>query len=236
MTERVMNVKEWFSYEGRLIQFLQKTGELILLNIAFILCCIPVVTIGPALTSFYYAVVKSIRHERGNPLEEFFGSMKRTLGRGCLLTIEILLGAAILYLGKTTAQAAGNRHLMAVYLGLLVIGACVIVYVFPVLSRFEMKLSGIWKLSFVMAIRFLPITVAMIAGTAVVVWMLFFILPMPCVVIVPGVFCFLATFLMERALLAYMPKAEGDEDAWYYEKRERKQQKNERKEVRHEGL
>lgn len=229
-------MKDLFSSEGRLVQFLQKTGELILVNIAFILCCVPIVTIGSSLTSFYYAVMKSIRRERGNPLGEFFSSMKRTLKKGCLLTLELLAWVVVLYLGITGTEAAGNKHLEAVYIGLAAVSACVAVYLFPVLSRFEMKLSGIWKLSLVMAIRFLPVTIVVIAGTALVGWLLFFYLPIPCMLVVPGCWCLAVTFLMEKALLAYMPKAEDGDDAWYYEQKERKQQKNERKEVRHEGL
>lgn len=231
-----MRMKELFSMEGRLMLFLQKTGELILVNIAFLVCCIPVITIVPAVSSFYYTVIKCIRRDRGNPLEEFFSSMKRTLGKGCLFTLEIAAAGIVLWLGGSGAAAAGRQHLEAVYIGLGALLVCAAAYISPVLSRFEMKMSGIWKLSFVMAVRFFPVTIAVTAGTALLTWLLIFLLPVPCILVAPGCWCLLTTFLMEKALLAYMPKAEDGEDAWYYGQRDRKQQKTERKEVRHEGL
>ncbi len=232
-------MKEWkdlFSYDGKVIQFLHKTGELILVNIVCILCCLPFITTGSSLTSFYYAVTKGIRRERGNPLEEFFGSMRRTLGKGCLLTLEILVWFGALYLGRRYAQAQGSTRMETVYLALMLLSAGVLVYVFPVFSRFEMRLSAIWKLSFVMCIRFLPITAALLAGSGVLGWLLIYHLPMACILVIPGCWCYAVTFLMEKALLAYMPRPEDGDDAWYYEHKERRQGKRERKEVRHESL
>ena len=39
--------------ENPVIAFLNKMADLILLNLIFLLCCIPVVTIGPAITALY---------------------------------------------------------------------------------------------------------------------------------------------------------------------------------------
>ncbi len=212
-------IRKFFAWDGSLMQFLHRMGELILVNIAFVLCCLPLVTIGSSVTSFYYTVIKSIRRERGNPLQEFFGSMKRTLGNGCIVTVASALILGVLYIGARQQLDAGNRHLAAVYVGLIVLCVCVLVNLFPVMSRFSLRLPGLLKLSFVMGIRFLPVTVFTALGTAVVGWLLFFILPVPCIVILPGCWCYVVTFFMEKALLAYMPKPEPDEDAWYYEDR-----------------
>ncbi len=234
--------KELFAYDGKVIEVLNKLGELILVNIVFVVCCLPIITIGSSLTSFYYAVIKSIRRERGNPLGEFFSSMKRTLRKGCIVTLEALLWIALLYLGREYARAVGSTRMELLYLALMVISAGVLMYIFPVLSRFKMKLSAMWKLAFVMCIRFLPVTAVLLIGSAAVAWLVIFHLPMACVFIVPGCWCYIVTFLMERVLLAYMPKPEegdeSDENAWYFEHtdKEGKRAKKERKEVRHESL
>lgn len=210
------NLKDFFSYDGGLIRFLHKLGELILVNIVFILCCLPVITIGSSVTSLYYTVIKSIRRERGNPLSEFFSSMKRTLAKGCAVTAVSAVVFAILYLGARQQLDAGNRHMAAVYVGLAILGVCVLVNIFPVMSRFDLKLSQLLKLSFVMGIRFLPVTVITALGTALVGWLLFFWLPVPCIAVLPGCWCYIVTFFMEKALLFYMPKPKPGEDAWYY--------------------
>ncbi len=205
------------SYDGKLVGFLNKTGEIILLDMAFLVCCLPVVTILPALTSLYYATMKSIRRERGYPLKEFFSSMKRTLPKGILLTVIWLLWLAALFFGRDYFSGAdGERTAMSVLYGFLIfVSACVLICLFPVFSRFELKLTGILKLAFVMSIRFLPLTVLELAGTVLIGWVLVYFLPIPCFFFVPGLWCLVLTFPMEKALRAYMPKAKEGEEQWY---------------------
>ena len=38
----------------------------------------------------------------------------------------------------------------------------------------------------------------------------------PCVAFVPGCWCFIVTFMMEKVLLHYMPEPGEGEEAWYY--------------------
>ena len=49
----------------QLLHRLIKLVDLLWLSIIFFVTCIPVFTIGPALTALYYTVVKFIRRERG---------------------------------------------------------------------------------------------------------------------------------------------------------------------------
>ena len=46
---------KFFSWDGRFMELINGFGELVMLSVAFLICCIPVVTIGPAMTSLYYA-------------------------------------------------------------------------------------------------------------------------------------------------------------------------------------
>lgn len=216
-------MKSWFSkvfaYDGTLMEVLTKFGQLVLLTLIFLISCVPVVTIGSAIASLYYAVIKSIRRDRGSPLMEYFNSFKRTLPKGIVITVILLVAGFALYSGYSaavgTASSAG-RVLATIY---VVVGALLVisgVYIFPILSRFEMKIMQMWQLAFVMGIRFFHFTVLIVVLTSLVVWLQIYVLPIPCILFVPGVWCFLVTFVMERALLYYIPKPKEGEDAWYY--------------------
>lgn len=212
--------KGFFSYDGKLMEILNKLGEIILLNIVFLLCCVPVVTAGSALTSFYYAMMKSVRRERGGPIREFMGSMKRTFARGVLMTVGMIVWMALLFLGWRMARTGAEDAVtfpVVLYGVAIVVSICVLIYLFPVFSRFEMSFMQMIKLSFVMCIRFLPITGAVAVGSAIVGWLLIYWLPVPCILAVPGFWCYAVTFLMERALKHYMPEAKPGEEQWYDE-------------------
>lgn len=203
--------------DGKLVGLLDKSGELILLDMAFLLCCAPIVTIGPALASLYYATMKSIRRERGYPVREFFSSMKRTLKNGVLLTLLAAGWLGLLFFGRHYARTGQWKASpgAGLYDAFIILSICALIYVFPVLSRFEMKLAAIIKLSFLMSIRFLPVTVFGIAGTAAVVLLMIYILPIPCIFFVPGLWCLALTFMVEKALLAYTPAAKPGEEQWF---------------------
>ncbi|MCM1558885.1 MAG: YesL family protein [Butyrivibrio sp.] len=211
-----------FSGEGKIVGLLNKSGEIILLNTAFLLCCLPVVTVGPALASLYYATMKSIRRERGYPVREFLFSLKRTLKKGILLTILAVLWLGLLLFGRYYARTGQWKASPGpgLYDAFIIVSVCVMIYIFPVLSRFEMKLTGILKLSFLMSIRFLPVTVLSIAGSAAAVLLMIYVLPIPCIFFVPGLWCLALTFLIERALQAYTPEAEPGEEQWFDRKGE----------------
>lgn len=203
--------------DGKVVGLLNRSGELILLNMAFLLCCVPVVTLGPALASLYYATMKSIRRGRGYPVREFFSSVKRTLGKGILLTLLAAVWLGLLFFGRYyagTGQWKGAPG-PGLYDAFIIVSICVTIYVFPVLSRFETKLTEILSLSFLMSIRFLPVTVLSIAWLAAVVFLMIYVLPIPCISFVPGLWCLVQTFLMERALRAYTPEAEPGEEQWF---------------------
>lgn len=212
--------QRFFSYDGKPMEILNKLGEIILLNIVFLICCVPVITIGSSLTSFYYAMIKSVRRERGGPIREFMSSMKRTLGKGSLLTVAIIVWMAFMYLGIRMAWTGAEERVtftLALYTVAILLSGCVLIYLFPVLSRFEMRMSQIVKLSFVMSIRFFYVTAVIAIGSVAVGWLLVRYLPVACILIVPGIWCYAITFLMEKALKYYMPEAKPGEEQWYDE-------------------
>lgn len=212
--------KKLLGPEGSITYFMTKAGQVIILNIIWLISCIPIFTIGTATTSFYYAMMKNIRRDRSYPVVEYLASFKRTLVSGSILTICIGVWLFLLYhlYGLAMLQPTETGIFLGrMYIALAVLTLAVVLYLFPVLSRFTMKLTSMVKLSFVMAIRYIGFTLLMLAGTGVLVWAWMFYLPMPTIFILPGAWCFVCTFMIEKALRKYMPAPKEDEDAWYYE-------------------
>lgn len=204
----------FLEYDGPLFRIMQKLGNMIIINILFLVCCIPVISIGPAVISLYYTMVKCVRHERGYGTQEFLSSMKRIWKKGSLVTLGFMVWGTCLWLGLRQGQ-----NTICFVFALLTIMAGI--YLFPVMSRFEMGTVASIKLSFVMSIRYFPITTVLVLGTVIVGYALFFLLPMPCILFVPALWCYVASLGIEKALRGYMkPKeelTEEEKNAWYYE-------------------
>ena len=197
-----------FAPESSLMYYMTKAGWVIILNIVFLISCLPVFTIGTAVTSFYYAMMKSIRRDRSYPLLEYWSSFKRTFVKGSMVTVGTGIWISLIWYLWNIAAVSGEEtglFLQKFYTGLLVVTGAILIYLFPVMSRFTMKLSSMVKLSFVLA------------GLLLLVFVWFRYLPIPMIFIWPGAFCFAGTFLMEKVLRKYMPAPAPGEDAWYYE-------------------
>lgn len=211
MIEKLLDV------EGPVMRFFDKTGQLITLSFLWLLGCLPIVTVATSTTALYYASMKVVRRDRGTAAQEFWRSYKANLGRG--IPVTVLMGAVmgLLLLNIQILQNQPNQTLLSActVAGLAVLGG-VSMYICPVLSRFTMKMTSALMLSFVMAVRFLHYTLLLLAGTALMIGLQIWVLPMPTVLILPGLWSWATTFLTEKALRRYMPEQEADCDEWYY--------------------
>ncbi len=215
-----------FSMDNPVFSFLGKAFDVIILSLIWIILCIPIVTIGPNNTAIYYVTVKVIRRERGYLFREYFKSFRLNFKRafiiGLLLTVLYIIIGFDLIWAWNNVKSGGTMG--SVFLGIfaatsfLVIG--VSLYVFPILSRFDMTVKQLIKASAFMAIRHLPSTIAMVIITAAGI-LAVYIIPL-LLFIIPGSVVILTSLLMERIFKKYMPKADTDEentskDEWYLE-------------------
>lgn len=129
-----------FRYQGWLWRALNTLTDILALSVLWLLCSIPVLTLGAATTALYDSVVRCIRYKQSGPYERFFRTFKNELVPGLLLT---LLWGAVAALGlwmlallrqysakAPTAMAAGAAYYVALILPLG--AAC---WVFPILSH-----------------------------------------------------------------------------------------------------
>ena len=78
------------------LRFFHDLFDLMVVNWMWVLCCIPVVTIGPATCGLYTVTLKLAREEPVNPVKDFFRGFKENFKSGLLLGLlaAILLVAA----------------------------------------------------------------------------------------------------------------------------------------------
>lgn len=172
--------------------FINKIIDLVVLSLVWLVCCIPIITIGPACAALYYAVVKVIRRQRGYPVREFWRAFKSNFKKGILFeVIWLLLGAMTLYtdlplvLTLLDIEKVQNMILLVLFgtKAILLLGT--VCWIYPLMSRFEEELLKLAQASVYLLVRYLPVTLAVIVllGAAVflIVWepLLLAVLPGP---------------------------------------------------------
>lgn len=203
-----------------------KVWDMILLSIIWVLCSMTIVLIGPATTAMYYSVVKVIRRERGYVTREFFHSFKDNIKLGIITTIIFVILSYVMYIDFTYSKVMldeGKSYgslLIAGFIAITTVLVFILIFIFPILSRFTLNLKGLFKTAFIIAMKHFPTTFLLaiiIAVFALAVYLIY-----PAIFIAPALCCLVCSFLIERVFKKYMPKPEGTEeetgkDLWYWE-------------------
>lgn len=214
----------FFNYDNQVFSSINKMVDMLVLSIIYVLICLPIVTIGPATTALYYTIVKNIRRERGYPFREFFKSFKNNFKQGLILTLIFVAIYLVLFfdINFTATELKGMQRniFTGIFIGLTILVISINLYVFPYLSRFEVKLKQLFKNSFFLSIRHFPSTILMFI--IVVLGFLASLTIPPLIMIMPGIVILLQSFLVERIFKKYMPDKSEDNyeqgvDEWYLE-------------------
>lgn len=214
-------MKSIFSSDTGFARVMNKVGDIILLSILWIICCIPLITIGASTTAAYYTAAKVIRHSEGYEWNEFFKCFKLNFKSTVVMNLVFVICIAFFIFNFIVMGGAEDEmffYLKIIYIAIGIVLIGVYAYAYPILSRFNMKSGKIMMMSLQLFFRHFPTTMGII-GLFLVTLFGMYMLPWA-FFILPGVFMFIVTFLMERVLLKYMPKPEeGSEEAekWYFQ-------------------
>lgn len=165
-----------FNLDSPLMQVLNKITDLIWLNILTMVCCMPVITAGAALTAQHYVVLKMVRNQEGYIARSFFKSFKTNFRQATCIWL-IILAFILMFAGDlyifTYSEMEFPQILVILVCAAAIILSLVGVYIFPVLARFDNNIKNTIKNSFIIAIISLPRTIAMILVTALPVILLY---------------------------------------------------------------
>ena len=205
--------------ENKIINGMNRIGNALLLNMIFIICSIPVITVGASLCAYYYAMIKSVRRERSYVLKEFFAEFKRGFVKSLLFTLAIAAFAFLIWFDREYFAYNGGQYAfvaVAVLDVLAIFLAFVTVWIFPVISRFQGTFKELLKRAYMISFKHILKTLLLGAGFAACIY-LCLIFPVTFTLIFPPVFCYLSTYLIEPVFKKYIKEPSADEDGWYYD-------------------
>ncbi len=159
-------MRSLFSLDSPIHKFVDKFANLMILNFLTIICCIPIVTIGPAVASLFYVTMKMVRNEEGGILHNYFHSFRINFKQGLLVGLIVLLVGALLGLDLyyIYQMLAGDKFYdMIVFVVIcvsLIIYFMASTYVYPLLAKFENSTKQLLRTAVLLSIRHLPATLA----------------------------------------------------------------------------
>ena len=209
----------FFNAENPIFRFTSRVLDILVLSALWVICSLPVVTIGPASAALYYSCVKCLRYKEPHPYGSFFSAFRQNLATGAAATVMVLLAALALAAVYAFLESMMIPDVFRVmYLVLMLVPMSVVTCAFPLLSRFTCTVGALLSNSLRLTFRHLPRVVAAgaLTVTAVVLTVLFWYYGV--MLLTPALCALLSTFLLEPVFRKYTPEEEleeGAETPWY---------------------
>ena len=197
-------MRSLFSPDNAVMQFIAKIFDLVVLNLIFILSCVPVITIGASISALYYVSLKMVRGEDPYIWQNFWKSFRQNFKQSTI--VWLLFIAISLFLGmdfyiiksQDTVLFAVVRTGLWVICGILF---SMFVYIFPVISHFVCTTRQALKNAALMAIAHLPYTFLLLAGHALIVFLCTFSTKTFALVVVLSGLCGFSVFSFTACIL-----------------------------------
>lgn len=174
-------MKQLFAYDSPVSQALFKFCWACCLGMVWLVCSLPVFTIGASTTALYAVTIKLVRDTEGtSPVRQFFRAFRQNFRQATVLWLMLLAVGTFLALDgyilfHLRRSAVGGMAvvwtlLLAVILAAAVVYTLVLLHTFPLLSYFENNSRAMLLNAFLVGVRYLFCTILMLALHAVVLW------------------------------------------------------------------
>ena len=213
---------KFFSYESKFSQLILALCQCCLLNLLWLICSLPVITIGASTTALYYVCIKIIRGEEQYVIPMFFRSFRENFRQATqlwliLLPIGVLLGVdgyVLYHLRSSSAvpMAVLWTLILAVVIAVSIVYVIVLLYVFPLLASVSNTNRAMLKNAFLIGTHYLFATILVFA----VHFAMFFVVVAwftPLIIFGEGLCALISAWLLNNILIACSGTPEDAEES-----------------------
>jgi len=139
----------FLKYDSPVMEFISSVVDFIILNVLWIICCIPIITIGAATSAKYAGSMRILRGEDNPVFKSFFKDFKDNFKQATqiwlvLLAVVALVAADWLWMNEKGINTIPTPYMIAiVVLTIAVIGVYMSIFAF--IARFTVTTKEAWK-------------------------------------------------------------------------------------------
>ncbi len=154
-----------FKLDGPIHKILSRILDLIILNVIFTICCIPIVTIGASWCALYDVMFKIKEEKDSNVFKQFFIAFKDNFVQSLFGTLILVVLAALLYMDYNIVfvqKLYDSAVMRALFYIVLFVVTGFFSWLFPMIARFDNKFGMQFKNAFMLCLAHLPTTVLVV--------------------------------------------------------------------------
>ena len=165
-------MRKIFSPDGALFRIVERLTNLVVLNLLYLLFCVPIFTIGPATAALHYVTLKYVANEEDRVWAPFIHSFKQNFKQGIAVGLgSTAVGVFLAFDMYWIYQMVNAGQTFDKVVLVLVSLACIVylmmtAYIYPLLARYDNSTKQMFRTALILAIRHLPATLCLAAISA----------------------------------------------------------------------
>lgn len=183
---------------GKLVDMAVLTG-------LWLLCSLPVITVGASTSALFYVTLKLARNQEGYTVSSFFKAFKANMKQGlCAGLIGLALSvflACDLYCYYQMGSRGGTV-LFCIFLTATLLCLMVFTYLFPLMARCEADLKKLFMMAFVMSVRNFGWTLLMIVAAVCILAIGLFVAA-PLLMVGAGLAAYIDSLILNQIFAQY---------------------------------
>jgi uncharacterized membrane protein YesL len=212
-----------FNLDGPFYKFGSVIWDIMALSMLWVIFSLPVFTIGASTTALYYVTTRRVSKKEGYLTRDFWTSFSSNFKQSTLVWLLIMVIGALLlwnlyymFFRTELLREAMPETMLMIMLPLQVLFFIELVlftlYVFPIISRFEIKGKMLFKTTMLMAHKHLPTTVLLLAMFFALLLSMFNYPHIMLILFSSGIYAYAASYFFVKLFKKYRPEMDKDPD------------------------
>lgn len=157
---------KFFNYDNPVFKAISVIGDMLILSLLWVVTSLPVFTIGASTTALYDCAIKILRSRNTLTFKDYFRSFAANFRQATaifliMLPIGALLAADLYFWAHNDSEYAIVFNALGI--GLALIYAATLIYVFPVQAVFDNKVKDTIRTAFLMSLQNWSTTIPILA-------------------------------------------------------------------------
>ncbi|MBS4200484.1 DUF624 domain-containing protein [Bacillus sp. FJAT-49732] len=170
---------------SRIYIVLEKISNLFILNVLWIVSCLPIVTVFPATAAMFSVIRQWKLRDETTVIKPFIRSFKLNFKQSLVIGLLWIPFAFLLYIDYFYVIQAATQWRTFLLVPLFLIGLVFLfmsTFLFPVMTHYQLRLRDVLKNSFIVSLVYFPTTLLIIILGVMFLLVLLY-LPVTCLII-----------------------------------------------------
>ena len=148
----------FFSPDSKFMQAIARVYDLVILNLLFLLSCVPLITIGAASAALYTVCFRIGTDREQGIFHSYFQAFRENFRQGTILWLiaVVFFGAGIVNVFLFYSMEGPLHYLFLLMTALVVLELLIYSYAFPLISQFHNKNLPTLKNALFLSLGYLP--------------------------------------------------------------------------------